>query len=93
MIEVNTGVRLRGDRRHLHRHVEGFERDIAVALAERRLGLEHFRIDQAFDDDLGIGRHVEQSTVFALRHADRRAREPAGHAMLVEIDRELLRRR
>ena len=74
MIWANTGLRLVGDRGHLHRHVEGFERDIAVALAERRLGLQHVGVDQALDDDLGIGRHVEVDGA-AARHADRRAGE------------------
>ena len=49
-------------------------------------GLEQLGIDQAFDDDLGIGRHFEIDGD-ALRHADRLAREPAGDAHLVEIDR------
>ena len=41
-----------GDRRHLHRHVEVFERHIAVAFAERPLGLQQLGIDQSFNDDL-----------------------------------------
>ena len=32
---------------------------MAVAFAERAFGLEQFRIDQALDHDLGVGRHVE----------------------------------
>ena len=42
MIEANTGDCAVGDRGHLHRHVVVFERDIAVAFAERRLRLEQF---------------------------------------------------
>ena len=80
-------VRDRGD---LHRHVEVFERDVAVAFAERSLGLQQFGIDQAFDHDLGVGRHVEIDG-HALDGADRRAGEPAGHRHLVQIDRQLLR--
>ena len=79
-----------GDRRHLDRHVEGFERDIAVALAERRLGLEHIAVDQALDHDLGIRRHVEVDGA-AARHADRLAGRAAGDRHLVDVDRELLR--
>ena len=78
------------DRGHLHRHVVGFERDIAVALAERRFGLELLGIDQALDHDLGVGRHVEVDGD-ALDHRHRPAGEPAGDAELVEIDVELLR--
>ena len=78
------------DRRHLHRHVVGFERDIAVALAERRFRLELLRIDQPLDDDLGVGGNVEVDGL-ALDHRHRPAGEPAGHAKLVEIDVELLR--
>ena len=78
------------DRRHLHRHVVGFERDIAVALAERRLGLELFGIDQTLDDDLGVGGNVEVDGL-AFDHRHWPSGEPAGHAELVEIDVELLR--
>ncbi len=81
---------LHGDRGHLHRHVVAFERDIAVALAERRLGLQHAGVDQAFDHDLGIRRHVEIDGA-AANHADRRAGRAAGHRHLVHVDRELLR--
>ncbi len=77
---------LAGDRGHLHRHVEVFERDVAVALAERPFRLEQFGIDQALDHDLGVGRHVEIDAD-AFRHADRRAGEPARDRHLVEIDR------
>ena len=77
MIEANTGFLPVRDRGHLHRHVVGFERDIAVALAERRLGLELLRIDQALDHDLGVGRHVEVDGD-AFHHRHRPAGEPAG---------------
>ena len=59
MMETKTGLRLCGDRGHLHRHVEVFERDMAVALAERAFRLEQFAVDQALDHDLGVGRHVQ----------------------------------
>ena len=78
------------DRGHLHRHVEVFERDVAVAFAERAFRLQQFGIDQAFDHDLGVRRHVEIDAD-AFRHADRRAGEPAGHRHLVEVDGELHR--
>ncbi len=78
------------DRGHLHRHVERFERDIAVALAERRFRFEHVRIDHALDDDLGIGRHVEIDADRA-RHADRLARDAARNGRLIGIHRELQR--
>ena len=86
MIETNTGLLLVGDRRHLHRHVEVFERDVAVAFAERTFRLEQFGIDQALDDDLGVGRHLEIDGD-ALHDADRLAGERAGDAHLVEVDR------
>ena len=79
-----------GDRRHLHRHVEVFERDVAVAFAERAFRLEQFRIDQPLDHDFGIGRHVEIDGD-AFHGADRLAGERAGDAHLVHVDGELLR--
>ena len=79
-----------GDGGHPHRHVVGLERDIAVALAERRFRLELLGVDQPFDHDLGGGRHVEVDR-HRLRHFDRRAGERAGDAKLVEVDGELLR--
>ena len=81
---------LHGDRGDLHRHVVAFQRDIAVALAEWRLRLQHAGIDQAFDHDLGIGRHVEVNGA-AARHADRRARRSTRDRQLVHVDCELLR--
>jgi len=78
------------DRGDLHRHVEGFERDVAVAFAERRLGLELLAIDQALDDDLGVGRHKKIDGL-PLDDADRLAGEAPRDAELVEIDGELLR--
>ncbi len=78
------------DRGHLHRHVERFERDVAVAFAERRLGLEYLGIDQALDDDFGVGRHVEIDGL-GFDHADRLAGETAGDRKLIEIDGEFLR--
>ena len=47
------------DRGDLHRHIVVFERDMAVALAERAFRLQQFRIDQSLDDEFGVGRHVE----------------------------------
>ena len=78
------------DRGDLHRHVEAFERDVAVAFAERAFRLEQFRIDQTLDDEFGVGRHVEIDGR-RLDDADRRAGKPAGHRHLVAIDRQLLR--
>ena len=59
MIEAKTGFLLARDRGDLHRHVEVFERDMAVAFAERAFRLQQFGVDQALDDDLGVGRHIE----------------------------------
>ncbi len=79
-----------GDRRHPHRHVVALQRHIAVALAERRFGLEPLRIDEALDDDLDIGRHQEIDRP-GLDDAHRRARESARHRKLIKVDGELLR--
>jgi hypothetical protein len=77
------------DAGHLHRHVEGFERNVTVALPERRLGLELVGIDQPLDDDLGAGRHVEiNGHAFGDRHTA--AGERTGDADLVEVGGELL---
>jgi len=92
MIEVEDRRALVGDGGHPHRHVVGLERDIAVALAERRLGLELLRVDQPLDDDLRRGGHVEVDSN-GLRHLDREAGERTGDAELIEIDGELLRPR
>ena len=80
---------LHRDRGHLHRHVEVFQRDVAVALAERAFRLEQLGIDQPLDHDLGIGRHRKIDRD-ALRDADRRAGERAGDRHLVLVDRKLL---
>src|SRR5205085_2761739 len=47
------------DRGDLHRHVIVFKRDVAVALAERPFGLKEFGVDQAFDHEFSVRRHVE----------------------------------
>ena len=91
MIGANTGLRLVGDRGDLHRHVVGFERDIAVALAERRFGLEHSGIDQALDHDLGGRRHVEVDGDRACAIAIGAPASGAGDGQLVHVDGELLR--
>ena len=79
-----------GDRRHPHRHVEFLERDVAVQFAERRLGLDIFGVDQALDDELGLGRHQKIDGAGA-HHVDGRAGEPARDGELVEVDGEFLR--
>jgi len=66
-----------GDRGDLDRHVEGLERHVTVALAERRFGLEYVAVDQALDHDLGIRWHIEIDGA-AARHADRLAGCSAG---------------
>ncbi len=80
-----------GDRGHLHEGVVFLQVDVAVGFAERRLRLQHLRIDQALDDDLGLGRHQE---IDGLRphHVDGAAGERAGDGELVEILRHLLHR-
>ena len=80
------------DRGHAHRHVEGLERHVAVAFAERRFGLQHRGIDQPLDHDFGIRRHVEvDGDAFGL--SDRHAGQAACDRQLVGVDRELLRTR
>ncbi len=79
-----------GDRGYPHRHVVGFERHIAVALAERRFRLEPVGVDQAFDHDLGRCRDVEVDGR-CLGDRDRRAGERARDPELVHVDGELLR--
>ncbi len=61
---------------------------MAVALAERPLGLEQIGIDQSLDHDLGVGRHHEIDG-HRPGDRDRHAGKPAGHRHLVEIDRQL----
>ena len=52
-------------------------------LAERRLRLQIFGVDEAFDDDLGFGRHQEIDRL-GLHHVDRRADQRAGDVQFVE---------
>jgi hypothetical protein len=75
---------------HAHRHIVCFESDVAVALAERRFGLELFGVDQPLDHDFGRRRHVEVDRR-GFRDLDRRAGERAGNAEFVHIDGEFLR--
>ena len=84
------GAALVRDRGHLHRHVEVFQRDVAVAFAERAFRFEQFAIDQAFDDDFGVGGHV-QVDARRLDDADGRAGKPTGDRHLVLVDRQFLR--
>ena len=85
-----NGLALARDRRHPHRHVEIFQRDMTMALAERPFRLEQLGIDQPFDDDFRIGGHLKIDGL-AADDADRLANEPAGNAEFVLIDRQFLR--
>ena len=60
--------------------------------AERRLGLEIFGVDEAFDDDLGLGRH-QQIDGLRLHHIDGRTDQRAGDVQFVERFGQLLHRR
>ena len=48
-----------GDRRHPHGHVEFFQRDIAMALAEGAFGLDAIGVDEALHHDFRVRRHLE----------------------------------
>jgi hypothetical protein len=48
-----------GDRGHPHRHVEVFQRDIAVALSERPFGLKPVGVNEALDNDFDVGGDVQ----------------------------------
>ena len=85
-------LRLARDRRDFHVRVVFLQVHVAVRFAERRLGLEVFRRDVAFDDDLGFGRN-EQVDGFRAHDVDRRADEPAGNFELIERFGTFLRRR
>ena len=80
------------DRRHLHEGVVFLQVDVAVRLAERRLGLQQFGVDQALDHDLGFRRH-QQVDGPGPHHVDRAAGQRARDRQLVEILRHLLHRR
>ena len=85
------GIPAVGDRRHAHRHVELFQRNVPVRLAEWALGLESSGVDQPFDHDLSFGRH-QQVDRFGAHDLYRRTGKTARDAHLVEIERQLLRR-
>ena len=75
----------------VHEGVELLQIDVAVRFAERRLGLQIFGVDEALDDDLGLGRH-QQIDGLGLHHVDRRADQRAGDVQLVERLRQFLHR-
>ena len=79
-----------GDCSHLHWHIERFERDVAVTFAEGRFRFENRRVDDAFDNDLGVGRHIDVNTA-AGHDRYRPPGQTAGNCHFVEIDWELLR--
>ena len=78
------------DRGNAHRHVELFERDVAVRLAERRLRLEIDGVDQTFDDQFGF-RRDHQVDGAALRDVDRTAGQAARHGDFIDADGQFLR--
>ena len=55
----DDGVAAARDRGHLDDEVVFLERDMAVRFAERAFRLEVFRIDEALDHELRLGRHQE----------------------------------
>ncbi len=59
MNEVRIGMPPAGDRGHLHEGIVFLHVDVAVRLAERRLGLKGLGTDHALDDDLGFRRHQQ----------------------------------
>ena len=79
-----------GDRGDLHRHVEVFQCHVAVTFPEGTFGLESFGVDQAFHDDLRIGRHFQ-----VYRHSpgdtDRSTADPPGNGHLILSHGQLLR--
>ena len=79
-----------GDRGNLHGHVEVFKRHMAVTFPEWTFGLESFRVDQAFNDDLRIGRYFQVDR-HSPRDTDRRADDPPGNGHLILAHGQLLR--
>ena len=63
---------------------------MAVALAERAFGLQHFGVDVAFDNDLGVGGDFEIHGL-ALRDAQRATGETARHRHFILRRRKFLR--
>ncbi len=64
---------------------------MAVRLAERPFRFHVYRIEVAFDHNLGFGRHHQIDGARA-HDIDRRAGETAGNADFIDVDRQLLRR-
>ena len=62
-----------------------------MRLAEGPFGFDVFRIQIAFDDDLGVCRHHDVDG-FALHHGDRLAGQAARHAHFIDAVRNLLHR-
>ena len=78
------------DRSHFHRHIEIFQRHVAVAFAKRPLRLEQLAVDQPFDNDFGISGNIEVDAD-GFDDPDRGAGKPARHGHFVLVDRKLLR--
>src|SRR5215831_20479677 len=77
------------DRGHLHRHIEVFQRHVAVAFAKRPFRLEPLAVDQALDHDLGVSRDIKVNRC-CLDNANRTAREPSRHRHLILVDGKFL---
>ena len=77
------------DRRDVHERVQLPRMHVPVGLAERPLGLHELGVEVPFDDDLGLGRHLQVHGL-ALGHADGLAHEAAGDGHLVHAVVELL---
>src|SRR5262245_47102042 len=77
------------DRGHLHRHIEVFQRHMAVAFAKRPFRLEPLAIDQALDHDLGVSRDMKVNCR-CLDDANGTAGKPSSHGHLILVDRKLL---
>ena len=84
------GLLLHGDGGDAHRHVEIFQRNVAVAFAERAFGLQQFSIDKTFNHDFSVGGNLKIHRLGA-GYAHCASSKAASHSHLVFVDAQLLR--
>jgi hypothetical protein len=77
------------DRGHVHEGIQLARMHVAVRFAKRSFGLDVFRVQITFDDDLGVRRHHDIDG-FTFDHRNRLASQAAGHTHFIDAIGNLL---